>query len=726
MKKQYYLPGLIIFFILFLLSTILNFDFTYMGNKSDKVTGIVINYYLFTIILQAIKILVFYLFIGIILNCIFYTALKELQKRFNLFKVKENKFLLIFTIIGLLLYTFIFFSKKILLNPQLYLENFAGHSRFFKSYLFFLTDYVGPIIPVFLLSIIYIFVISLFILSADWMKLIQKIFNLKKYFYFRYSKLIIILVGLISIFVILYENNIIFYNKTNTRPNILIISADALRPDHLSFNRYKKKTTPNIDSFAEKSLQIRGTFTALPRTFPAWVSILSSKYPMTHGINHMFPRTRERNIQFDTAVSYLNEHGYRTAVISDFAGDIFPRIEMDFKKVIAPQMNTTVLIKQIMLEKQTFLLPFITNKLGLFLFPEIRDFAKLSFSGVLTEETINEIDSSRGEPFFIVTFYSVTHFPYAAPYPYFKKFSNPEYKGQHKYLKDRILNLDNNKNASKRNPQDASKEDKEQVNALYDGCLNLLDNEFGKIIEYLKKKKLFDNTIVIITSDHGENLYEKKFGMGHGEHLKGNYSLEIPLIIHYPKIDEKGKTIKRASSSIDIMPTVFDIAGLKIPDYFDGISILKKSDSFDSIGNNKPDAYCETGMWFDNDKSSPLFFHHQRIDYPDISGVSEIDFTYKDEVVISQKYQNIVNGAKYRAIYSGRYKLIYIPLKTGPKFELYDYLKDPDNENDLSANRKNILDIMKKKFYNFIDEKSAGNYLIKNGILFPAFADPVF
>ena len=418
--------------------------------------------------------------------------------------------------------------------------------------------------------------------------------------------------------------------------------------------------------------------------------------------------------------------GYKTAVISDFAGDIFPRIEMGFKKVLAPEMNTTVLIKQIMLEKQTFLLPFIINKLGLFFFPEIRDFAKLSFSGVLTEETINEIDSSRGEPFFIVTFYSVTHFPYAAPYPYFKKFSDPEYKGQHKYLKDRILNLDNNKSASKQNQQDASKEDKKQVNALYDGCVNVLDNEFGKIIEYLKKNKLLDNTIVIITSDHGENLYEKEFGMGHGEHLKGNYSLEIPFIIHYPKLIEKGKTVQTASSSIDIMPTVFDIAGLKIPEYFDGRSILKKSGSVDSIGNNNPDAYCETGMWFDNDKSSPLFFHHQRIDYPDISGVSEIDFTYKDEVVISQKYQNIVNGAKYRAIYSGRYKLIYIPLKTGPKFELYDYLKDPDNENDLSGNQKDVLDIMKKKFYHFIDEKSSGNYIIKNGILFPAFADPVF
>ena len=89
-----------------------------MGNKSDKIAGIVIKYYLFTIILQVIKIIIFYLIIGIILNIFFYVALKELQKRFKLFKVKEKYNILLFTYIGLLLYTFLLFSKKFYKIPS--------------------------------------------------------------------------------------------------------------------------------------------------------------------------------------------------------------------------------------------------------------------------------------------------------------------------------------------------------------------------------------------------------------------------------------------------------------------------------------------------------------------------------------------------------------------------------------------------------------------------------
>jgi arylsulfatase A-like enzyme len=724
-KKEYYLHGIIIFTMLFILSTILNFDFSYMGNKSEKLLSVITEYYLIVIILQVLKIFIFYLIAGIIFNFIFYIAIKEIQKRFKPFKAKEDFYILLFTYIGVLFYIFLIFSKKIIQNPQLYTENFAAHSGLFKGYLSFLTDSISPVIFDFIISAIFILILVLILISIDWEKILERLFNVKDDPKRVNLKVIFLLITLACTGFLLYKNGIIFYNKSNDKPNILIISSDALRPDHLSFNGYRKKTTPNIDVLAKDALQIRGTFTALPRTFPAWVSIFTSKYPITHGINHMFPRTRERNMNFNSAVDFFNCNGYKTAVISDFAGDIFPRINLGFKKVIAPEMNTAVLIKQMLLEKQTFLLPFITNNLGLIIFPEIRDFTKLSFSAVLTEETLNEINSTRGDPFFIVTFYSITHFPYSAPYPYYKKFTDPGYKGQHKYFKDRLLQLDN----SDKNPGSFSREvddsDKVQVNALYDGCLNLFDNEVGKIVKYLKKKNILNNTIIIITSDHGENLYEKDFGMGHGEHLKGNFSLEVPLIICYPKLANKGKSIEVASSAIDIMPTIFDVAGLKIPENFDGISILQKSGN-NLHGGYNIDAYCETGMWFDNDKSSSLFFHHQRIDYPDITGVSEIDFNYKDEVVISQRYQNIVNGAKYRAIYSGKYKLIYIPLAGGPKFELYDYLADPNNETDLSTARKDVLDIMKKNFYDFIDKKSSWNFIIKNGIIFPAFLDPVF
>jgi hypothetical protein len=720
-KKQYYLPGIIIFALLFVLSTVLNLDFTYMGNKSDKLMSIVVEYFLFVVISQIVKILLIYLVIGIVFNIVFYIAVKEFQKRFKLFKTRKNFYLLLFTCIGMLFYSFVIFSKKIIQNPQLYVDNFAAHSNIFKKYLLFLTDNISPFVFDFIISAIFILLLVLIVISVDWIKIFERIFSIKNKPAKINSKIILFLLFVIGFIYILYRNNIIFYNKSSDKPNILIISSDALRPDHISFNGYWKKTTPNIDQVTKDSLQIRGVLTALPRTFPAWVSILTSKYPITHGINHMFPRTRTRNIRFDSAAQYLCENGYKTAVISDFAGDIFPRIDLGFNKVIAPDMNTNILIKQMLLEKQIFLLPFITNETGLLIFPEIRDLSKISFPGVLTEETLKEIDSSRGDPFFIVTFYSITHFPFSAPYPYYKKFSNPEYKGIHKYFKDRILKLDENRNSSASGQLDVDRADMEQVNALYDGCLNMFDYEVGKLINHLKEKNILNNTIVVITADHGENLYEKDFGMGHGEHLKGNYSLEVPFIIHYPKLADKRTTMKTTSSVIDIMPTLFDIAGLKMPEYFDGVSLLKKTKYFNSV-----DAYCETGMWFDNDKSSPLFFHNQRIDYPDISGVSEIDFAYRNEIVISQRYQNIVTGAKYRTIYSGNYKLIYIPLTTGPKFELYDYISDPDNQNDLSGIKTDVLDLMKNEFYDFMDKKSSGNFIIKNGMLFPAFADPIF
>ncbi len=721
-KKRYYLPGTIIFILLFVISTILNFDFTYMGNKSDKLMSIVLEHYLSVVITQILKILIFYSITGIILNIAFYTAIKEIQKRFDIFKKKENFHINLFTCVGIFLCVFIVFSEKIIRNPQLYIENFASHSYLLKKYLSFLTDHINPVIFDIILSSVFIILAFFIIISIDWMKIIKILFRFKG-IKLKYNVLIFLVpITLACIIYSLYKNNLIFYNTTNSKPNILIISSDALRPDHFSFNGYKKRTTPNIDRISNGALQVRGTFTTLPRTFPAWVSILTSKYPMTHGINHMFPRTRERNLGFNSCVGYLNDKGYLTSVISDFAGDIFPRIDLGFKKVRAPEMDTNVLIKQMLLEKQTFLLPFITNSTGLFFFPEMRDFSKMSFPDILTEETVREIDSSRGDPFFIVSFYSITHFPFCAPYPYYKMFSKPGYEGQHKYFKDRILRLDETEKNTASLLPDVDSADKEQVNALYDGCLNLFDNEVGKIIEHLEYNGILKNTIVVITSDHGENLYEKDFGMGHGEHLKGNYSLEVPFMIYYHELKNKGYTIKAASSVIDIVPTVFDIAGMKTPENFDGISVLKKN----SDDNYDIKAYCETGMWFDNDKSSPLFFHHQRIDYPDITGVSEIDFSYKDEVVISQRYQNVVIGAKYRTVYSQRYKLIYMPLSGGPKFELYDHISDPDNNNDLSGIKTDVLNTMKRNFYEFMNEKSAGNFIIKNGMIFPVFANPIF
>ncbi|MBN2041381.1 MAG: sulfatase-like hydrolase/transferase [Spirochaetes bacterium] len=726
-NKSEWLPGAVFFTLLFLVSTVMNFSLTYMGNTSEKAVSMVLQHYLFVIIFQILKVLFLYVIIGSLLSIVFSRAFKEIQKRSSFIKKHESFYIVLFTVIALFLFTFLLFSEKLIQNPQSYVENFSAHSIIFKHYQYLLTDNFSPMLFKIIRYIILIAFAVFFTASFNFKKIllyISEALRWLKSLSFRYKAILLTAFALFFVFKFSYY---FIYNNTDTgKPNILILSSDALRPDHFSCNGYERNTTPNLDRFVKESFQVRGMFTVLPRTFPSWVSILTSKYPLSHGIKHMFPRTRERIVKFESAVSYLNNEGYRTSVISDFAGDIFPRIDLGFDKVSAPDMNTLVLIRQIILEKQTFLLPFISNKFGLGFFPEMKDMAKLTFPEYLTEETIAEIESSGKDPFFIVTFYSITHFPFSPPYPYYKKYTDPDYQGGFKYFKDRVVNLNQDRTVS----AEVRDEDKKQVVALYDGCVSKFDREAGKVIEFLRDSKKLDNTIVLILSDHGENLYDCDFGMGHGEHLKGNDALEIPFIVHHPALDNlKGQTVRLTSSSIDVMPTLFDIAQFSKPDYFTGKSMLNRINSSESCVSDNFDAvnaYSETGMWFDNDKSSPLFFHHQRIDYPDISGVSGIDFNYNDEVVTYQEYQNIVNAAKYRAIFSGQYKLIYIPLKDRVKFELYNFKEDPDNCNDLSKSRKDVLDKMKILFYDFIDKESAGNFIFSKDYIFPAFNDPVY
>ncbi len=72
------------------------------------------------------------------------------------------------------------------------------------------------------------------------------------------------------------------------------------------------------------------------------------------------------------------------------------------------------------------------------------------------------------------------------------------------------------------------------MRALYDGSVEAFDSAAGRILDYLKKRGCLDNTIVIITADHGESLYENNWHIGHGERLRGEQTLNVPLMISFP------------------------------------------------------------------------------------------------------------------------------------------------------------------------------------------------
>lgn len=701
-NKVYFLPGLIVAAILFCYAIIANMSFSYMGNTSKDVIIFILSHYKFLIILYFLKIIITYTVIASFLSIVFYTGLLQLSQLLKKQFLKINAFSI--TCGATFLFIFLQFCKSIIYYPQLYLETVFNKNIVYKYFQTALTNNISPVFISFLQVLlvspfIIAIAISLFKFILPRLHIVLQMLSLAKRLGYGLTA------GIAAITVIAITLTVtISHTTSSTQPNILILAADALRPDHFSGFGYHRNTTPNIDTLIAKGTTFKNVYTVVPRTFPAWVSILTSQLPATHGIGHMFPMAHSRDKKFVTLATVLKEHGYYTSVVGDFAADIFPRINVGFDTVKAPTFNMRVMIKQIILKNHSFLLPFLTNKIGFFFFPEIREFAEFADPQFVVDDIKKEIRSSvsQGKPLFMLSFFSVTHFPYPACYPYYKTFTDTKYNGPFKYSKNRVVALDSKGNASEYQP---SSEEIEYIRALYDGCLYAFDEAVGNILQYLKDKNVYDNTIIIILSDHGENLYECEFGMGHGEHLRGKYSLVLPCIFSGHGVVKGHYTNIR--SAIDIAPTILDMLKIQQPQSFEGTSLFKNH-------NRIFDAYCETGIWFDN--TGNFFFQKKRIMYPDITGISTIDFNHNDEITVTPYYENLITIAKHRSIIKNNMKLIYLPTHYGIEYELYDISKDPDDQNNIYSTSPHAQG-MKQKFFSLFSKYE--NLKLYNGYIMP-------
>ncbi|HPP49237.1 MAG TPA: sulfatase [Spirochaetota bacterium] len=695
--ENIYLPGLLVSGALFLYAIVFNMSFSYMGNTSTDVVHFILYRYKFLIVLYFVKIIVVYACLGIILSIFFNHGIRQILTFLNKTMHSKRTFyssaILPFTIIFLQL------CKSIVLYPQLYQETIFNKNIVYNYFQIALTNNIAPVV---------IEIIQICILAPFSVALLLPVFT---YLTKRKNDIIDILIILFNrwkfvatalfiavIVLIVTVTGTISYKNTHEKPNIIILASDALRPDHFSGFGYHRKTTPNIDTLIAQGTTCTNVYTVVPRTFPAWVSILTSQLPAKHGIGHMFPTAQSRNRNFVTLATVLKDYGYYTSVVGDFAADIFPRINLGFDTVKAPTFNMRVMIKQIILKNHTFLLPFLTNRIGFTLFPEIREFAEFADPQFVIDDIKSEISKSihTKKPFFITTFFSITHFPYPACYPYYNYFTDTSYKGPFKYSKNRVVSLDSSGVASEYEP---SLQEIEYIRALYDGCLYAFDEAVGAIMQYLKDKNLYDNTIIIIVSDHGENLYEHEYGMGHGEHLRGKYSLIIPCIFSGPGIPHQAYTAVR--SAIDITPTILDLLNIQQPQSFDGTSLMKNH-------NRTFDAYCETGIWFDN--TGNFFFQKKRIMYPDITGISTIDFNHHDEITVTPYYDNLITIAKHRSIVANNLKLIYMPTHYGIEYELYDISQDPEERNNIYKTSPYANSMKQKLFLLFNNDRKIKIY----------------
>ena len=305
------------------------------------------------------------------------------------------------------------------------------------------------------------------------------------------------------------------------RPNVLVIAADSLRADRLD-----PRTAPHLWSLAARGTRFDRAYVSLPRTFPSWVTLLTGRHPHHHGIRSMFPRWEERTRDFDALPERMANAGWATGVVSDYAGDIFSRIDLGFGSVDVPEFDFRQLVRQRALELETPLLPLLESRLGRAAFPVLREMNDAADPSVLAEDAIRTMRSMKERgPFFLVVFFSTAHFPYAAPAPYYRRFADPSYRGRFKYFKPVGLGRE----------APADERDERQVRAVYDGAVSAIDDAAQSIVDALASEGLAQKTIVVVTADHGETLFDHGHGQGHGDHLFGDEGTHVPLVIVDPR-----------------------------------------------------------------------------------------------------------------------------------------------------------------------------------------------
>jgi len=690
--------GALTFAAFWLLCFRVSSGFSVMGVQADAVTKVVFHQFLPSVIWIQVRILMAYGVIGAVVGLAGALVVTGLFARIP--QAPSRGWAVIAGAGTCMVVESLFLVWAIRRTPQLYADIFYLQGGWTRRAMVIITDHLPRwIAPYALLGIALIFTIAL--VRTIWKMTSRRL--LWKGWSWSGARLALLIIAVGGTIVmgsrLLAEGSDLeaphtAFGTANRAPGIIILAADSFRLDHIGGYGYHRPTSPVIDSLMCRGTVFRRALTPLPRTFPAWVSYLTGTYPHTHGVLNMFPTDADRQHLPPAVPQILGNRGWHSGVISDFAGDIFSRVDLGFKTIRAPEFTFVSLIKLRSLEIHWALLPYINSRWGRRLFPVLSEFAQAAYPEYLGHcaRLYLKQRARRNEPFFLTVFFSATHFPYSAPDPYYRLFTDPDYQGDYKYHKPNLL----------KPHEELAQEDIDQILALYDGAVKAIDVEIGRIVRTLEDTGLSESTWIIVTADHGENLYEDDMGMGHGEHLRGRNVLEVPLIIVPPQRQSDGRTwtpdsaqgiqwIDVPVSGVDLAPTLLDIARVPADTAIEGWSLLplmrqrslcqvgtldttlKHGDCVLKAFRDRP-IFAETGLWFEDWTKG--FYQHQRIQYPDISKLCRLDAFHDNQIVLKEDVRDLMEVAKHRAVIRDDLKLILIPTRDGVTEEGYRLTAD--------------------------------------------------
>ncbi len=499
----------------------------------------------------------------------------------------------------------------------------------------------------------------------------------------------------------------------SSRPNVIIIGSDSLRADRLGCNGYRPRRTdglaaggvsPRIDALAARSLNFTECYTPIASTLESGTSLMAAQYPHTHGLRHMYPDEKTiaaTKAEIRPIAPLLAEKGYDTAAFGDWCAGYYELMPMGMETVSVSSFDNFKIYMSQAVVMAHFVIPlYFDHPLGYALFPQLGSFAQFVTPGVVTarvESRLSQVAAS-GQPFFWHVFYSCNHLPYRSPEPYSSMFTDPAYEGPNKngvdFDIDSFIGGTDLENKWKALPEKEIR----QIRDLYDGCTRQFDDNVGKILDALENKGLSKNTIVIVTADHGDNLYEEGTTLGHGLTFNGElHANRVPLVFHIP--NGKSAVIPDIVRMIDIAPTIADLTGIEKPANWEGRSFAGWLDGSEAPA---PRAfYGETGFPFVQFRVPGI----ERPPLPSMDRMTGIDDSFNYQFVLKKEYQEPLVNAKQRCLATPEWKLVCTPTADGGRhFGLYDR-KAAGSETDLSATHPQILAPMQAALEKWMDDK---------------------
>lgn len=314
------------------------------------------------------------------------------------------------------------------------------------------------------------------------------------------------------------------------RPNIVWIVLDACRAQNLSAYGYDRETSPAIDAIAERGVLFERAYSQAFGTISSVPSYMTGRYFPTYSLqtDNWRETLRIRPEEERLIPEILKANGYTTHMVS--AHPFISPVTTLWKAFDDPE----------------YIAP---SKDGEF-YASIDD---------LLPAAIGEIESNHDAPFFLYIHTLDTHFPHR-PQPPFDRWVDPD------FTSDAIVNG----NYKQPRGNDFSDEEIAHLSNIYDGSIAYVDDRVGKIIAAIDSAGLSDNTIVIISSDHGEVLGEDRKTAGHG--IPTEEVMHVPLIMAGPGIPTGVRSAGLAENA-DIVPTLVDVLRLATEATFHGKSL---------------------------------------------------------------------------------------------------------------------------------------------------------